>query len=82
MVWRLPLAVGVALLAVVSLRGFLLVELPFGRYTTTGHSPYVLLPMVSKFGWGGRATVSFIAGWSWLWREVAGGESLGTLLIF
>jgi hypothetical protein len=47
-----------------------------------GLSPYVLLPMVSKFGWGGRATVSFIAGWSWLWREVAGGESLGTLFIF
>jgi hypothetical protein len=44
MLWRLPLAVGVAVLAVVSLRSFAMVELPFGRVTTTGHSPYVLLP--------------------------------------
>lgn len=40
--WRLPIAVVTAFLVVLSLRSWALVELPMGRYVTTGHSPYVV----------------------------------------
>lgn len=43
MLWRLPIAVMVALGTLVSLRSWALIEIPIGRTTTTGHSPYVVL---------------------------------------
>lgn len=43
MLWRLPVAVMVALGTLVSLRSWALFEIPIGRTTTTGHSPYVVL---------------------------------------
>ncbi len=44
-VCRLPVAVLVPALVVPSLRGWALVALPLGDFTTTGFSPYIVLPV-------------------------------------
>ncbi len=44
-VYRLPIAVTTAMVVTASLRSWALFEIPIGQYTTTGHSPYVVLPV-------------------------------------
>lgn len=50
--WRLPMALLIASVVVLSLRGWALFELPFGEFVTTGHSPYVVFGVCALLSGG------------------------------